>query len=113
VGASVGPRGAKMSVNTRGQVRRTVGVPGTGLSHVTQTRLKSSEDVTASPLDELTDDDLAYVKGRHLRKLVGWGSALVIVVLILAGAPTVAGYLIIPAVVATVAAPLIARRVWP
>jgi hypothetical protein len=41
-GVSVGPRGAKVSANTRNEVRRTVRIPGTGLSHTTQTRRKSN-----------------------------------------------------------------------
>jgi hypothetical protein len=41
VGASVGPRGAKLSANTRGEARRTVGIPGTGVSHTKTSRLRS------------------------------------------------------------------------
>jgi len=110
VGASVGPRGAKVSANTRGDVRRTVGLPGTGLSHTMQSQLRRGEAADEVELD-VTADDLGRVKGRRLRKLVGLGSGLVILLLIVAGVPTVAGYLIIPAIVLTIAAPWFARRV--
>jgi Protein of unknown function (DUF4236) len=107
-GVSVGPRGAKVSVNTKGEVRRTVGAPGTGLSHTTQSRVRG-RDVEGVALEELMVQDLDYLKRRRVRRLVGWGSAAVIVVLILAGAPLIAGYLIVPAVVLTIAAPWFAR----
>jgi len=58
---------------------------------------------------ELEEPPLA-TKPRSPRKLVGWTSLGVIVLLAVAGAPTVAGYLVIPAVVVTIAAPWIARR---
>ncbi len=44
VGASVGPRGAKLSANTRGEARRTVGIPGTGISDTKTSRLQSLLD---------------------------------------------------------------------
>lgn len=111
IGASVGPRGAKVSANTRGEVRRTMGLPGTGLSYTEQSKLRSdSHDLMEVPLEELEPHELEYVRGRHFRKLVGWSSVLVIVVLIFAGAPTAAGYLIFPAIGLTIAAPWIARR---
>lgn len=34
IGVSAGVRGARVSVNSKGRVTRTVGVPGTGISHV-------------------------------------------------------------------------------
>jgi Protein of unknown function (DUF4236) len=113
-GMSIGPRGAKVSVNSRGQVRRTVSLPGTGLSHTTQSSLKgqqpTAEGMTPEEIaSQFTPEAIAYLHGRLVRKLVGWGSALLILVLIFAGAPTVAGYLIIPAIIATVAAPWYSR----
>lgn len=36
---SAGVTGARVSANTRGQVTRTIGVPGTGVSHVTTSRV--------------------------------------------------------------------------
>jgi hypothetical protein len=108
---SAGPRGGKVSLNTKGEVRRTVGLPGTGLSHTTQTQLRpSTEDELEQVPVEPTVEELAYLRGRAFRKVVGWGSALVVVVLILAGAATAAGYLLIPAVVLTIIAPWLSRR---
>lgn len=37
-GLSVGPKGAKVSVNSRGQKTTTLSVPGTGISHVTHSK---------------------------------------------------------------------------
>ena len=48
VGASVGPRGAKLSANTRGEARRTVGIPGTGISHTKTSRLRSLSAASAA-----------------------------------------------------------------
>jgi hypothetical protein len=76
-----------------------------------QSQLRPGEDAGEVELVEVTADDLARVKGRRLRRFVGLGSLLVIVLLIVAGVPTVAGYLIIPAIVLTIAAPWFARRV--
>ena len=61
------------------------------------------------PIDAPSLEELNYLRGRAMRKLVGWGSALVIVVLIFSGAGTAVGYLIIPAVVLTIIAPWFAR----
>lgn len=52
IGVSAGVKGARVSVNSSGRVTRTVGVPGTGLSHVTTSRLGGSpgpRGVTAAP----------------------------------------------------------------
>jgi len=113
LGVSVGPRGGKVSLNTKREMRRTVGIPGTGLSHTTQTRLRQSteDELEQVPVEALTLEELNYLRGRAMRKLVGWGSALVILVLIFAGAGIAAGYLIIPAVVLTIIAPWFARWV--
>ncbi|MFN3511871.1 MAG: DUF4236 domain-containing protein [Phenylobacterium sp.] len=37
-GLSVGPKGAKVSVNSRGQKATTLSVPGTGISHVSRSK---------------------------------------------------------------------------
>lgn len=42
VGVSVGVRGAHLSANSRGQVRRSVGIPGTGLSYVSTSSTSST-----------------------------------------------------------------------
>jgi len=41
VGLSAGVRGARVSVNSSGRVTRTVGIPGTGVSHTTSSRAGS------------------------------------------------------------------------
>lgn len=88
-----------------------MGLPGTGLSYTEQSKLRSeSHDLMQVPPEELERHEIEYVRGRHLRKLVGWSSVLVILVLIFGGAPTVAGYLIVPAIALTIVAPWIARR---
>jgi hypothetical protein len=111
LGVSAGPRGAKVSVNTQGEVRRTVGVPGTGLYHTTLSRLSNRGVDAAGQVapDELTAEQLNYAKGRALRRVFGWGSALVIFLLALAGASTVIGWLIVPAIILTIFAPRFAR----
>ncbi len=43
VGLSVGPRGAKVTVNSKGGLRQTVGLPGTGLSVTSYDNLLESE----------------------------------------------------------------------
>ncbi len=104
-GVSVGPRGAKVSLNTKREVRRTVGLPGTGLSYTEQSKLSQADEAPAQPPAELVSD---HPKRRSPRKVVGWASVAVIVLVAVLGAPTVAGYLVIPAVVLTIAAPRLA-----
>jgi hypothetical protein len=40
LGLNLGVRGAHVTMNTRGQLTRSVGIPGTGLSDVKRTNLK-------------------------------------------------------------------------
>lgn len=47
MGVSVGVRGAHMSVNTKGQVYSSVGVPGTGLYNIERSSLKASRGRTS------------------------------------------------------------------
>lgn len=42
VGLSAGVRGARVSVNSSGRVTRTVGLPGTGISHTTTSSVRSA-----------------------------------------------------------------------
>jgi hypothetical protein len=116
-GVSVGPRGAKLSVNTRGQVRKTAGIPGTGLSYTTQSKLSAGvkpEDLPPGELAQVaavaTPEELRRVKRRMLRRLIGWGSAALFVILIFAGAASAAGTILIPAIAATLLVPLIVYR---
>jgi hypothetical protein len=105
-GLSVGPRGAKVSINTRGEVRRTAGLPGTGLSYTEQTTLGGNEAAEHAPeFVELP----GYAKRHSPRKIVGWTSVAVILLIAFLGAPTLAGYLVLPAVGLTIAAPWLAR----
>jgi len=87
----------------------TIGIPGTGLSHTTQRQLRPSTEDELEQVEAIKLEELNYLRGRAMRKLVGWGSALVIVLLIFSGAGTAGGYLIIPAVVLTIIAPWFAR----
>ena len=45
-----------------------------------------------------------------LRRAIGWGSAVLFVILIFAGAGSAAGTMLIPAVAATILVPLIVYR---
>ena len=51
--ASVGPKGAKVNINSQGRVRSTVGIPGTGISYTSQasatTRTESPDQLEAPP----------------------------------------------------------------
>lgn len=49
VGLSAGPRGARISANTRGRVTQSVGIPGSGVSHVSTLRSGSSSRRTTTP----------------------------------------------------------------
>lgn len=51
IGLSAGVRGARVSVNSSGRVTRTVGIPGTGISHTksVSTRGRSSTRATPRP----------------------------------------------------------------
>lgn len=52
LGLSAGVRGARVSVNTNGRTTRTLGIPGTGISHTSTTtmgRQSSSSTRTAQP----------------------------------------------------------------
>lgn len=43
VGVSVGVKGARISVNSKGRVTKSIGIPGTGISSVTTTKLNSKK----------------------------------------------------------------------
>jgi hypothetical protein len=46
IGVTAGVRGAHVSINTKGRITRTVGVPGTGLSdvNISNTKNKSTNN---------------------------------------------------------------------
>lgn len=48
MGVSVGPRGAHVSVNTKGQLYSSAGIPGTGLYNVQRTSLHSPKSPSSS-----------------------------------------------------------------
>ena len=48
VGLSAGVRGARISVNSKGRVTRTVGIPGTGISHTTSSSSRSTARRTSA-----------------------------------------------------------------
>ena len=48
VGLSAGTKGAHVSVNTKGDVTRSVGIPGTGLSYSERSRLSKGKNNTGS-----------------------------------------------------------------
>ena len=53
IGVSVGPKGAHVSVNSKGQKSESIGIPGTGLSYVNRSSAKKSQAVTAQqPLEQ-------------------------------------------------------------
>jgi hypothetical protein len=116
-GLSVGPRGAKLSVNSRGQVRKTVGLPGTGLSWTEQSKLSTGARADEMAHDELGEivaavppEDFRRQKRRALRKTLALAFGAVFVILVLAGAGSAAGAMLIPAVAVTLLAPVIAHR---
>ncbi|MFJ6416410.1 DUF4236 domain-containing protein [Paeniglutamicibacter sp. NPDC091659] len=49
LGLSAGVKGARISANTSGRVTHTVGIPGTGISHVSTSTLGGSVRRTATP----------------------------------------------------------------
>lgn len=61
VGFSAGVKGARVTKTAKGTTRTTLSIPGTGLSHVTETsakRPKRSEVYSAGYATETTDDEL-------------------------------------------------------
>ncbi len=46
VGISAGVKGARISVNSKGRVTRTTGIPGTGISNVTTYNLNSKKTLS-------------------------------------------------------------------
>jgi hypothetical protein len=53
IGVSVGPKGAHVSVNSKGQKSESIGIPGTGLSYVNRSSAKKSQAAIAQqPLEQ-------------------------------------------------------------
>ncbi len=110
-GVSIGPRGAKLSVNTKGQYGKSVGLPGTGLSFQKRGRLGkgSSESERPEAAVEPSSRDVLHMRRRRVRRPVGWSGAAAIVLLAVAGAPALAGYLVLPVIIAVLVAPRFVR----
>ena len=70
----VGTRDRTSGTHTRGEMRRTAGLPGTGVSHTTQRQLRPSteDELEQVPVEALNLEELNYLRGRAMRKLVGW-----------------------------------------
>lgn len=49
IGVSAGVRGARVSMNSSGRVTRTVGIPGTGISHSTSVNTRNRRGSKAAP----------------------------------------------------------------
>lgn len=49
IGLSAGVRGARVSVNTNGRTTRTVGIPGTGISHTSTSSTRSTSSARSTP----------------------------------------------------------------
>lgn len=61
VGITAGSRGAHISANSRGEITKTVGIPGSGLSYVDRTSMgERSHDVDYDDFVEPMGDDEAW-----------------------------------------------------
>lgn len=72
---SIGVPGARVGVNTRGQVRRTVGIPGTGLYETEFVNPKARRSGRAGP----ADPGQPATPGPRARR--GWGAGTVVLFL--------------------------------
>jgi hypothetical protein len=71
ISTTLGPRGAKVTLNGKGQRRTTVGIPGTGISHTTVTSRASG------------DQDPPRTSLSGILRLLGYGIAGLFVFMIL------------------------------
>ena len=69
---SVGPRGAKVTVNTKGGLRKTVGLPGSGLSYTTYEDIKKDESINADNTDtyKMPVARLVIIECSHCKKVI-------------------------------------------
>ena len=56
VGISAGVKGARVSVNSNGRVTKSVGIPGTGLSYVSTSKIGGEPDPTNETTGSETSD---------------------------------------------------------
>lgn len=73
VGMSIGPKGAHISVNTKGQTTKSVGIPGTGLSYVTRGKIKTADTKSKSnSIDDSystgVEETISYVSNSDVLK---------------------------------------------
>jgi hypothetical protein len=78
VGISAGVRGARYSVNSDGRRTRSVGIPGTGLSYRSQSGGRRREIAD-------TGEPVLPSPTRHIASLVGWLTALVLIIAMFGG----------------------------
>lgn len=57
VGLSAGVKGAHVSVNSKGRVTRSVGIPGTGISYVETNNLNKSKNKSTAQADRLPNSE--------------------------------------------------------
>ena len=68
VGLSVGVKGARVSVNSKGRVTKSVSIPGTGISHVTTENLNSKKALPNNPQPNSKKNTANAQNKRKLKK---------------------------------------------
>lgn len=74
VGLSVGVKGARVSVNSKGRVTKSVSIPGTGISHVTTENLNSKKALPNNPKPQSSNtgsNDQNKPKQNKVKKVFG------------------------------------------
>jgi hypothetical protein len=81
---SVGVPGARVGINSKGQVRRTVGIPGTGVydTEVVNTRSRSTPSDDVTPSTPSTPEQQQPRPQRQARR--GWGAGTITLVVLMA-----------------------------
>lgn len=92
VGASFGGKGARVSVNSKGRVTRSVGIPGSGLYDVEVTNLNKSNDTSSTDSANYDADELVSGQGGYTYQTANKGKGkkrfvvfIVLAVLFIAG----------------------------
>lgn len=80
-GISIGPRGAKLTTNTKGKTTATVGAPGTGLSYSTSVggKKKKSSKVNTSHKKTNTPKKNEFESTKQWYQKTGWAIAFLII----------------------------------
>ena len=101
VGISAGVKGARVSVNSSGRVTKSVGIPGTGLSYVTTSKLGGSDEPDerepVTPMDETPDPQPAPPQPPRKYKGLKVLSVILIALGLLLSIATIAGGLVFTA----------------